>query len=285
MTLIELMVVIVILVTLVAGVLPLVSPNNDSRKISDAARGLQTYFMQAQAEAARIGRPVGVGFRETIAGSGVALEAFQMIVPKPYAGFDHAIDRRRSKLDDSQKPTTYGPTYSNPNGNGKTRFQTDFTGAPLYAIHMRLALKNGTTTIDDPLPPKMFRVGDKINVGGHEFLIVDDNRNKEFRLDQKDQASPMFLDPTQHDTLYLNKLICVRVDETKMGAGASPLSPPVNGYGYDIERQPISRSGTGGQAQAIISGEAAVPTPRRHCHRSAGFRSRGLQWLDVLRRR
>ena len=72
MTLIELMVVIVILVTLVAGVLPLVSPNNDARKIAEAARGLQTYFMQAQAEAARLGRPVGVGFRETTAGSNVA---------------------------------------------------------------------------------------------------------------------------------------------------------------------------------------------------------------------
>ena len=49
MTLIELMVVIVILVTLVAGVLPLVSPNNDARKISEASRSLQTYFVQAQA--------------------------------------------------------------------------------------------------------------------------------------------------------------------------------------------------------------------------------------------
>ena len=89
MTLIELMVVVVILVTLVAGVLPLVSPNNDARKIREASRGLKTFLMAAQAEAARTGRPVGIGFRETslatrsntTPGSGMAIEVYQLAVP------------------------------------------------------------------------------------------------------------------------------------------------------------------------------------------------------------
>src|SRR5689334_13735829 len=64
LTLIELLVTIVIMVTVLAGVLPLVSPNNNSRKIREGSRQLNTLFSQAQAQAARDGRPVGVAFRE-----------------------------------------------------------------------------------------------------------------------------------------------------------------------------------------------------------------------------
>jgi len=64
LTLVELLVVIVILVTLVAGVIPMISPNNDTRKIREASRGLQAYINSAQAEAARTGRPHGIGFVE-----------------------------------------------------------------------------------------------------------------------------------------------------------------------------------------------------------------------------
>ncbi len=87
LTLIELMVVIVILMTLVGGVIPVLSPNNEARKIRDATRGLQTYIMQAQARAARTGRPTGIAFRETSAGSGVALDVFQIEIPPPFTGF------------------------------------------------------------------------------------------------------------------------------------------------------------------------------------------------------
>lgn len=87
LTLIELMVVIVILMTLVGGVIPVLSPNNDARKIREASRGLQTYILQAQARAARTGRPAGIAFRETSPGSGIALEVFQIEVPPPFAGF------------------------------------------------------------------------------------------------------------------------------------------------------------------------------------------------------
>ena len=87
MTLIELLVVIVILTTLVVSVVPILSPNNDSRKIREASRGLHAYITLAQAKAARSGRPVGIAFRESAPGSGVALEVFQLQVPKGFPGF------------------------------------------------------------------------------------------------------------------------------------------------------------------------------------------------------
>jgi type II secretory pathway pseudopilin PulG len=105
MTLIELLVTIVILVTLLAGVLPLVSPNNDSRKIREASRQLVSLLTQAQAQAARDGRSVGVGYNEfqswtdldndgerdegdgEVTGNGMALSAYIVAEPPPFTGY------------------------------------------------------------------------------------------------------------------------------------------------------------------------------------------------------
>jgi type II secretory pathway pseudopilin PulG len=99
LTLIELLVTIVILVTLLAAVLPAVSPNNEGRKIREASRQLVSLFHQAQAQAARDGRPVGVGFRDTWNDAdndnvidpgeltGMAIEAYIIAEPPPFAGF------------------------------------------------------------------------------------------------------------------------------------------------------------------------------------------------------
>jgi type II secretory pathway pseudopilin PulG len=99
LTLIELLVTIVILVTLLAAVLPAVSPNNEGRKIREASRMLVSLFQQAQAQAARDGRPVGVGFNDTWNDAdndnvidpgeltGIALEAYIIAEPPPFAGF------------------------------------------------------------------------------------------------------------------------------------------------------------------------------------------------------
>jgi prepilin-type N-terminal cleavage/methylation domain-containing protein len=103
LTLIELLVTIVILVTLLAGVLPLVSPNNDARKIREGARQLVSLLAQAQAQAARDGRSVGVSYSEVsnwtdldndgerepgeFSGNGMALEAFMVAEPPAFTGF------------------------------------------------------------------------------------------------------------------------------------------------------------------------------------------------------
>jgi prepilin-type N-terminal cleavage/methylation domain-containing protein len=106
LTLIELLVTIVILVTLLAAVLPAISPNNEGRKVREATRQLTSLFAQAQAQAARDGREIGVSFGETVTWndanddnlrqedeltrSGMALEAFVIAEPPPFAGFSEA---------------------------------------------------------------------------------------------------------------------------------------------------------------------------------------------------
>ena len=161
MTLIELLVVIVILTTLVAGVIPVLSPNNDVRKIRAAGRGLQSYITLAQARAARTGRPQGIGFRESLPESGVALEVFGWEVPPPFAGFS------------TESRVTVGlplvglPPMPIPYNAG---FFPQFDGFPLYQLELRLADGAGTF---DPIPPHTFRIGDALDIGGNQFLIID----------------------------------------------------------------------------------------------------------------
>ncbi len=206
LTLIELLVVIVILVTLVAGVIPILSPDNDVRKIREAARGLHTYLVGAQAEAARTGRPQGVGFRENASGGGVALEAFRLEVPVPFAGFS---EDSRVEVDlVTSAPTLYGTTG---------RFSPLYNGYRLF----RIAFGTATGGVD-PLPPRMFRVGDEIDVGGNRFLIVDESRN-----------TP---DPNNADFLDANAaLICIWLNNTGQ-------QPPQGEKPYKIIRQPTNSS-------------------------------------------
>lgn len=106
MTLIELLVVIVILTTLVAAAIPLLSPANDDRRIREASRQLNTFITGAQARAISLHRPVGVAFKRLGSDTntnpqkhinpannfhpdnGVCLEAFYVEELPPYAGFD-----------------------------------------------------------------------------------------------------------------------------------------------------------------------------------------------------
>ncbi|HVT28182.1 MAG TPA: prepilin-type N-terminal cleavage/methylation domain-containing protein, partial [Lacipirellulaceae bacterium] len=63
LTLIELLAVIVILTTLVAAAIPLMSPNNDDRRLREAARGLNTFITGAQTRAIALNRPFGVALK------------------------------------------------------------------------------------------------------------------------------------------------------------------------------------------------------------------------------
>jgi prepilin-type N-terminal cleavage/methylation domain-containing protein len=250
MTLIELLVVIVILTTLVGGVLPLVSPNNDTRKISEGARTMQTYFMQAQAEAARIGRPVGVGFRETAGNSGVALEVFQLTVPKPYYGSSSLSRVGATALQQDGVFEKYGDGQS---AGGAVRFP-QYVGAQLYGIDSKMALPDNTgARVADPLPPKMFRIGDTVVAQGNKFVIIDDDRCKP-AMDIN--SGNWFINPSTNPPGWENTLFCVRPDEVQMQDEAQPLAPPPTGYSYAIHRQPMADSAT-----RMTSSEAALQLP------------------------
>ncbi|MCH2114403.1 MAG: type II secretion system GspH family protein [Pirellulales bacterium] len=154
MTLVELMVVIVILTTLVAGVVPLLSPNNDTTKINEAARGLQSYITVAQAKAARNGRPAGVLLKKlsTDTGSdldrGVCLEVFQLVQPVPFAGFE-------------VNSTVQVTQDSNVGNRVVLRFGTG------------LANNFDGSVLENSFPPRMIKPGDIVEVGGFRFRIDD----------------------------------------------------------------------------------------------------------------
>jgi len=167
LTLIELLVVIVILTTLVGGVIPILSPNNDTRKISAAARGLQGYITLVQTRAAHTGRPHGIAFRESSAGSGAALEVFGLEVPPLFAGFS---TESRVWVTLSPRSALGQPPVYNPGARDNFRFHPQFNGAPLYRLAFVLANRDKN---DDWLPPRTFRIGDSVDIDGNQFRMVD----------------------------------------------------------------------------------------------------------------
>ena len=252
MTLIELLVVIVILTTLVVAVVPILSPNNDSRKIREAGRGLHSYISLAQAKAARSGRPAGIAFIESAPNSGVALEVFQLKVPKGFAGFSENSRVMISQVTGS--PTKYGPTALVPDGNDKLRFSPKHNDFDLYA----LTFLQVPESIPDPLPPRMFRVGDLIEVYGNRYLVVDDDRNFE---ESFPPSTVQYLDPAKNENPFVNSVICIQ----KIGQPISPSPKP-----YKIIRQPINSTGSPYQLPAgvaidmqgsVVEGGATVGFP------------------------
>jgi type II secretory pathway pseudopilin PulG len=238
MTLIELLVVIVILMTLVGGVIPVLSPNNDARRIREAARGLQTFVMQAQSHAARTGRPAGIAFRESSPGSGVALDVYQIEVPPPFAGFSqYSASRVRQNLG---KPNDIQIQFVLTNtldtdllpGNGKTR-----TGLVEYGI--------------EPIPDKFLKIGDIVVVSGIAYRLIDENHDKEgFYFEEPPNLS--------EDPQVL--LLCQLVDDRQTLAIVEDYMESSVRYGitapkgYKIFRQPNAVTSSATQPYQLPAG-------------------------------
>ncbi|RIL10397.1 hypothetical protein DCC79_08120, partial [bacterium] len=150
--------------------IPLLSPNNDARKIREAARQLNSMFAQAQAQAQRDGRPYGVAFREfgtTNPFSGMALEAFFIAEPSPFAGFS-----QNARVWLAFTGDVYGAA-----GNEGTRFSPEHDGKPIYRLTFVDAGTGASPPPASPLPPRTFKIGDTIEVAGNHFLIADDGKD------------------------------------------------------------------------------------------------------------
>ena len=245
MTLIELLVVIAILTTLVGGVIPVLSPNNVPKKIREASRGLQTYITLAQAKAASTGRQHGISIQETSAGSGVALEVFQMMVPPAYTGFSSTsrVQIQRVPGPNGFDAPTYGPVSAdNPYGNEGVDFAPYYTGFPLYRL--QFVFNSAGTVYDDAFPPRMFRIGDKIEVGGNIYMFVDKNPSNIYDFpNQVNQDSYQlrgikYIEP---DTRNLSPPVpdsyhCILLNDRGQ---ILPNTTTVKQHHYKIQRQPI----------------------------------------------
>jgi prepilin-type N-terminal cleavage/methylation domain-containing protein len=224
LTLIELLVTIVIMVTVLAGALPLLSPNNNARKLREASRQLNSLLSQAQAQAARDGRAVGVAFREAGASapfSGMALEAYLIAEPPPFAGFSQhsRVAVARPRADDK---LTYGQQDgANANGNGGTMFDPRYRGYPVWELYFSLY------GAEDPIPPRMLRNGDVLNIDGNVFMIVDDGGGTE---------NAHQIDPLTGHVLPTSFLLAIWLNNSGQQLAIGAAKP------YTIARQPMNTS-------------------------------------------
>jgi prepilin-type N-terminal cleavage/methylation domain-containing protein len=166
MTLIELLAVIVILTTIVAAAIPLMSPNNDDRRLREAARALNTFITGAQTRSIALNRPYGVALKRLSETThpltstttsvlsdddAVCVEAYYIEQAPAYTGFDA----------NSRACVSIHPTLS---GKVLIRFVTKGTTGP--------NLPTGWAV--DLFPATTIRPGDVIQINGTRFQLLND---------------------------------------------------------------------------------------------------------------
>jgi type II secretory pathway pseudopilin PulG len=261
LTLIELLVTIVIMVTLLAAVLPAVSPNNEGRKIREASRQLASLFAQAQSQAARDGRSVGVAF-EDADGDGIALEAYLVAEPPPFAGFSESSAILVDQIPVNVPPWNRRspPQFENPS---LKPLDINF---PIDQVELdRIEPFNITfchnvggeafeNDLSDAIPPSTFRVGDVIEVGRERFQIVaDDLDNEDNDILPDVDGDPNSLNPQDYGFLKSQQVVAVRWLNRNNRPNA--LLPP-GGRAYKVRRQPAAT------ARIARSPSAALQFPR-----------------------
>lgn len=166
LTLIELLIVSVILVTLVATALPVLTPSTTERRLREATRGLNTYITKVQAQAIGSGRPVGIALKrlssetDNADARGVCLEVFTVEQPAPYAGFDQNSAVRVALNGSASDPVING--YSWPT------VIIDFVNRG--ANNNNDGLSAGWDA--DLFPPGLIRPGDVIEVQGNRYELL-----------------------------------------------------------------------------------------------------------------
>lgn len=171
LTLIELLIVSVILVTLVATALPVLTPSTTERRLREATRGLNTYITKVQAQAIGSGRPVGIALKRLSSETGtvssprpddrgVCLEVFTVEQPAPYAGFDQNSAVRVALNGSASDPVING--YSWPT------VIIDFVNRG--ANNNNDGLSAGWDA--DLFPPGLIRPGDVIEVQGNRYELL-----------------------------------------------------------------------------------------------------------------
>jgi hypothetical protein len=184
-------------------VIPILSPNNDGRKIQEASRGLQMYILQAKTRAAKTGRPAGIAFRETSAGSGVALDVFQIEVPQPFAGFSS---------------DSLASFYRNYYGNGKPKDSFTIEMGEGYVPYNPEVGK---------VPPRFLKPGDLIEVGDHLFILKRGS-NSDYEM--------------VNGVRYFNKINTFREAFPVPEEDGDRPYPNNSKYRYRFNRQPVNTS-------------------------------------------
>jgi prepilin-type N-terminal cleavage/methylation domain-containing protein len=229
LTLIELLVTIIIMVTVLAAVLPAISPNNDARKIREAARQLSSLFAQAQAQAARDGRAVGVGFTEGWNDldndgvidpgetTGMALEAFIVAEPPPFTGFSESSSVRIMPAAGATSPAGQNqpPNVNIVFGHGVGGEGIDITDP------------------SDVLPPQMFRPGDTIEIGQESFEFIEPDLDD---LDDDDSEPDV---EVINNEKYLKSQKAVAARWVNWNRRPVEISPR-GGRAYRIRRRPMT---------------------------------------------
>lgn len=169
MTLIELLVVTAIMAILLGVAIPVLSPADDSRRLREAARGVNTFLSGAKTRAKETGRPFGVALKRLSQDTGraedrgVCLEMYYVEQPPPYAGFSKSA--RVMLGTDAIAGGAYNPS----------QVLVRFVNTGMNEGPSADGLPFGLDT--DPIPFGVIQPGDVIEIGDRRFRFIDTANN------------------------------------------------------------------------------------------------------------
>ncbi len=229
-TLVEMIVVIVVVLTVSGLAIGFLAPDNDSRRIREAARQISGMMQSARAKAIEIGRPVGVMIEPDGANAFRATTLQLVEMAPPYGG------------DLSTSEAVIEPVMANPT-------QADvYLGSQLDRTLNPPRFNNADSAWSGLLNP-----GDLIrfNRQGHYFLIIavdpsaaSNPNTPALRIQSIDSALPSFAyypqsDPTNSDLWLPIPYEILRQPETSAG---TPLELP-DGVVIDLSQSGIGKAG------------------------------------------
>jgi prepilin-type N-terminal cleavage/methylation domain-containing protein len=214
LTLIELLVAIVIITTLVAAVIPAMTPTTSERRIREAARGLNTFIATQQARALTGRRQLGIGLKKLSfdtkreADRGVCLEVYAVEQPAPFMGFDSNSAARVAIS-----------SYVDPDAPTESHVQIEMVTRGGSVQQSADLLPSGWDP--DLLPAGVIRPGDVIEIAGNRYRIKLGMRNRN-------------VVPLDNDTVIDQKTGFFRLFDAVGGRPAGFLATPLNATGQSV---------------------------------------------------
>jgi len=228
-TLVELLVVITIMVMLMAYATSIVKPQLEDRKSRESAQLLNSYFTNAQAKAAELGRPVGVYLERSANDDNKVLQLYTAITPPPFVGGTAGSRALITRVENTDPRAVPDPN----NANQVLGFDTDNDGdvdVPwIYEATAFDTAGNADSFVAHPLVKRGDTI--KFNYMGRTFQILSVARSN---------ATPTPPPPNEGvNTAFLpGKFEFIATDDDAMRNGPEPVHLESKSLPFQIFRGP-----------------------------------------------
>lgn len=243
-TLIELLVVVTIMVMLMAYATSIIKPTLEDRKSRESAQLLNSYFSNAQAQAATLGRPVGVYLERSANDDNKVLQIYTASTPPPFVG---SIAGARSFFESEVPRTDARALFDSASPPNFLGFNIDSDSQADVQWIYRMAIRDSSGNLDGFVSQPLIQQGDtiKFDYKGSHYRIINVVPTVTGSTTWQLEVAPLYDDtasPTPAPSYLQNASFPFQIFRRPQKSIAAPVELP-NGMAVDLA---VSGLGTGG---------------------------------------